>query len=161
MPDRFSGKAGRVGRKSLPARDFAAARRNRGADASTSSAATSAGLWTGEGRYEAGTGSLGKSGGRIPFPIEGVKTPRRRGDSARRVQGPDKARLKCGPPRPRNSGGVQYPAKSRKSPPFGPREKCGGPFHETLPLVFRQVDPRLSKRNRPPQPASTSHGNGS
>jgi hypothetical protein len=44
--------------------------------------------------------------------------------------------------------------------------EAGVLFIETSPLVFRQVDPRLSKRNRPPQPASTSparpriHGNG-
>jgi hypothetical protein len=38
-------------------------------------------------------------------------SPRRRGDSARRVRGPDKARLKCGP-----SAHLLSAAKSRKSP---------------------------------------------
>ena len=57
------------------------------------------------GRGEAGTGSLGKSSGRIAFLIEGY-TPRRRGDSARRVQWPEQGEAEVRTPRPRKDGGV-------------------------------------------------------
>jgi hypothetical protein len=63
---------------------------------------------------EAGTGSLGKSSGRIPFPSEGY-TPRRRGDSARRVQWPEQGQAEVRTPQP-DDGRVQHSAKSRKSP---------------------------------------------
>jgi hypothetical protein len=47
---------------------------------------------------KAGTGSLGKSGGRIPFRSRGL-TPRRRGDSARRVRWPEQGETEVRPPR--------------------------------------------------------------
>jgi hypothetical protein len=52
----------------------------------------------GDGGYEAGTGSLGKSSGRIPFRSRGL-TPRRRGDSARRVRWPEQGETEVRPPR--------------------------------------------------------------
>jgi hypothetical protein len=77
--------------------------------------------------------------------------PRRRGDSARRVQGPDKARLKCGP-RPRHSRGVHYSAKSRKSPPCGHRESAGGTsvFKTQAGRLSASRLPRQRRRSAPP-----------
>ena len=68
---------------------------------------------------EAGTGSLGKSTGRIAFRPRGL-TPRRRGDSARRVRWPEQGETEVRPPRLLVFG----TAKSRKSPPPAPVALC-------------------------------------
>jgi hypothetical protein len=74
-----------------------------------------------------GAGPCFEAAASIAFQSRGL-TPRRRGDSARRVQGPDKARLKRGPLGPVE--GV-LTAKSRKSPS---RESEGRPGHMSLVL---------------------------
>jgi hypothetical protein len=74
---------------------------------------------SGPGRFEpGGMGAMPgrKSIGRISCPIEGY-TPRRRGDSARRVQWPEQGEAEVRTPLPQTVGGVHFPANSRKSPP--------------------------------------------
>jgi hypothetical protein len=75
---------------------------------------------------------------RDSIPAEGV-TPRRRGDSARRVRWPEQGEAEVRPLNPENGGVHECSAKSRKSPPYGqaPVLRCrppAGPFDPSGPL---------------------------